>query len=101
MENTCNRHAREYSRLIHNELITVKYNTILHNNYNTNYSPYSYHTSIKQNTKSCTYVGLYGSGLCSLLASQPCLHAFWVLTSLHLHSLLLKMFFIILYCFFF
>ena len=29
MENTCNRHAREYSRLIHNESITVKYNTIL------------------------------------------------------------------------
>ena len=45
MENTCNRHAREYSRLIHNESITVKYNTILHNNYNTNYSPYSYHIS--------------------------------------------------------
>ena len=31
-----------------------------------------------------------------MLASQPCLHAFWVLTSLHLLSLLLKMFFIIL-----
>ena len=25
--------------------ITVKYNTILHNNYNTNYSPYSYHSN--------------------------------------------------------
>ena len=31
-----------------------------------------------------------------MLASQPCLYAFWVLTSLHLLSLLLKMFFIIL-----
>ena len=31
-----------------------------------------------------------------MLASQPCLHAFWVLTSLHLLSFLLKMFFIIL-----
>ena len=30
-----------------------------------------------------------------MLASQPCSHAFWVLTSLHL-SFLLKMFFIIL-----
>ena len=30
-----------------------------------------------------------------MLASQPCLHAFWVLMSLHL-SFLLKMFFIIL-----
>ena len=30
-----------------------------------------------------------------MLASQPCLHAFWVLTSLHL-SFLLKMFIIIL-----
>ena len=30
-----------------------------------------------------------------MLASQPCLHAFWVLTSLHLLSFLLKMFFII------
>ena len=30
------------------------------------------------------------------LASQPCLLAFWVLTSLHLLSFLLKMFFIIL-----
>ena len=28
-----------------------------------------------------------------MLASQPCLHAFWVLTSLHLLSFLLKMFF--------
>ena len=34
--------------------------------------------------------------LCPMLASQPCLHAFWVLTSLHLLSFLLKMFFIIL-----
>ena len=33
--------------------------------------------------------------VCLILGpSQPCLHAFWVLTSLHL-SLLLKMFFII------
>ena len=32
-----------------------------------------------------------------MLASQPCSHAFWVLTSLHLLSFLLKMFFIILY----
>ena len=31
-----------------------------------------------------------------MLASQPCLHAFWVLTSLHFLSFLLKMFFIIL-----
>ena len=31
-----------------------------------------------------------------MLASQPCSHAFWVLTSLHLLSFLLKMFFIIL-----
>ena len=31
-----------------------------------------------------------------MLASQPCLPAFWVLTSLHLLSFLLKMFFIIL-----
>ena len=31
-----------------------------------------------------------------MLASRPCLHAFWVLTSLHLLSFLLKMFFIIL-----
>ena len=43
MENTCNRHAREYSYTM--SPITVKYNTILHNNYNTNYSPYSYHIS--------------------------------------------------------
>ena len=28
-----------------------------------------------------------------MLASQPCSHAFWVLTSLHLLSFLLKMFF--------
>ena len=34
-----------------------------------------------------------------MLASQPCLPAFWVLTSLHLLSLLLKMFFIILVIF--
>ena len=27
-----------------------------------------------------------------MLASQPCLHAFWVLTSLHLLSFLLKCF---------
>ena len=33
------------------------------------------------------------------LASQPCLLAFWVLTSLHLLSFLLKMFFIILVIF--
>ena len=33
-----------------------------------------------------------------MLASQPCLHAFWVLTSLHLLSFLLKMSFIILVC---
>ena len=33
-----------------------------------------------------------------MLASQPCSHAFWVLTSLHLLSFLLKMFFIILVC---
>ena len=32
-----------------------------------------------------------------MLASQPCSHAFWVLTSLHLLSFLLKMFFIILH----
>ena len=32
-----------------------------------------------------------------MLASQPCSHAFWVLTSLHFLSFLLKMFFIILY----
>ena len=31
-----------------------------------------------------------------MLASQPCLHTFWVLTSLHLLSFLLKIFFIIL-----
>ena len=37
------RHAIEYSRLIHNKSITVKYNTILHHNYNTNNNPYSYH----------------------------------------------------------
>ena len=43
MENTCNRHATEYSRLIHNESITVKYNTILHNNYNTNYQLPHFH----------------------------------------------------------
>ena len=35
------RHAIECSRLIHNK--SVKYNTILHHNYNTNNSPYSYH----------------------------------------------------------
>ena len=29
-----------------------------------------------------------------MLASQPCSHAFWVLTSLHLLSFLLKMFFV-------
>ena len=34
-----------------------------------------------------------------MLASQPCLHAFWVLTSLHILSFLLKMFFIILVSF--
>ena len=34
--------------------------------------------------------------LCPMLASQPCSHTFWVLTSLHLLSFLLKMFFIIL-----
>ena len=34
--------------------------------------------------------------LCLMLASQPFSHAFWVLTSLHLLSFLLKMFFIIL-----
>ena len=34
-----------------------------------------------------------------MLASQPCSHAFWVLTSLHLLSLLLKIFFIILVLF--
>ena len=34
--------------------------------------------------------------VCLILASQPCLHAFWVLTSLHLLSFLLKTFFIIL-----
>ena len=31
------------------------------------------------------------------LTSQPCLHAFWVLTSLHLLSFLLKMFLLFLY----
>ena len=31
----------------------------------------------------------------AMLASQPCSHAFWVLTSLHLLSFLLKMFIII------
>ena len=31
--------------------------------------------------------------LCPMLAYQPCLHAFWVLKSLHLLSFLLKMFF--------
>ena len=31
-----------------------------------------------------------------MLAYQPCSHAFWALTSLHLLSFLLKMFFIIL-----
>ena len=36
-----------------------------------------------------------------ILASQPCSHAFWVLTSLHLLSFLLKMFFIILVSIFF
>ena len=35
--------------------------TVLHNNYNTNYSPYSYHTKIK--SRLSTYVELYGSGL--------------------------------------
>ena len=35
-------------------------------------------------------------GLFILGASQPCLHAFWVLTSLHLLSFLLEMVFIIL-----
>ena len=39
--------------------------------------------------------------LAPMLASQPCLHAFWVLTSLHLLSFLLKMFFIILVSIFF
>ena len=46
-----------------------------------------------------TYVGLYGSGLFnfgSYVSLPPCSHAFWVLTSLHLLSYLLKMFFIIL-----
>ena len=33
--------------------ITVKYNTILHNNYNTNYSPYSYHIYENQLRYSC------------------------------------------------
>ena len=45
-----------------------------------------YLTAIKQNTKSCTYVGLYGLIWGPMLASHPCLHAFWVLTSLHLLS---------------
>ena len=31
------------------------------------------------------------------LTSQPCSHAFWVLTSLHLPSFLLKMFLLFLY----
>ena len=31
------------------------------------------------------------------LTSQPCLHAFWVLTSLHLPSFLLKMFLLFFY----
>ena len=43
-----------------------------------------------------TYVGLYSMevilGPMLHVASQPCLHAFWVLTSLHL-LFLLKMFF--------
>ena len=33
-----------------------------------------------------------------MLASQPCSHAFWVLTSLHLLSFLLKMFTISIDC---
>ena len=38
-----------------------------------------------------------------MLASQPCLHAFWVLTSLHLLSFLLKMcfYYSCFHCFFF
>ena len=35
------------------------------------------------------------------LTSQPCLHAFWVLTSLHLPSFLLKMFLLFLFPLFF
>ena len=43
-----------------------------------------------------TYVGLYGNVcliLSPMLASQPCLPAFWVLASLHLLSLLFLLFF--------
>ena len=35
------------------------------------------------------------------LTSQPCLNAFWVLTSLHLPSFLLKMFLLFLFALFF
>ena len=37
----------------------------------------------------------------TMLASQPCSHDFWVLTSLHLLSFLLKMFFLLLFPLFF
>ena len=43
-----------------------------------------------------TYVGLYGLKFGPTLTSRPCLHTFWVLTSVHLLPFLLKMFFIIL-----
>ena len=43
-----------------------------------------------------TYVVYMEVILGPMLASQPCSHAFWVLTSLHLLSFILKMFFIIL-----
>ena len=48
MDNTCKRHAIQYSRLIHIKSITVIANTIilLHHNYNTNNNPYSYHNYI-------------------------------------------------------
>ena len=55
--------------------------------------PLHTYTTMKQNTKSCTYVEV----VCLILGpTEPCSHAFWVLTSLHLLSFLLEMFFIIL-----
>ena len=56
------------------------------------YKKYSHHSE----KTTMDYMEVVCLILGPMLASQPCLHAFWVLTSLHLLSFLLKMFFIIL-----
>ena len=56
----------------------------------------STYTAINQNTEKCCTYCMYGymEVVCLIfgptLTSQPCLHAFRVLTSLHLPSFLLK-----------